>query len=92
MGMGLCPTRASRAREPRYEMEVGKDLCVMLGYERDKCMGHLTAGGSVANIEAVWAGRNVKYFPLGLQEALFKEDRLFGAKGYKVSCHALFTL
>ena len=70
----------------KYEMEVGKDLCVMLGCERDKCMGHLTAGGSVANIEAVWAGRNVKYFPLGLQEALFKEDRLFGAKGYKVSC------
>ena len=55
-------------------------------------MGHLTAGGSVANIEAVWARRNVKYFPLGLQEALFKEDRLFGAKGYKVSCPALFTL
>ena len=40
-------------------------------------MGHLTAGGSVANTEAVWARRNVKYFSLGLQEALSKEDRLF---------------
>ena len=68
----------------RFEVEVGKDLCVMMGYERDKCMGHLTAGGSVANIEAIWAARNVKYFPLGLQEALLKEDRLADARGYKV--------
>ena len=68
-----CALEASTVTS-KYEMEVGKDLCVML---RDKCMGHLTAGGTVANIEAVWARRNVKYFPLGLQEALFKEDRLF---------------
>ena len=77
-----CASEASTVTS-KYEMEVGNDLCVMLGYERDKC------GGSVANIEAVWVARNVKYFPLGLQEALFKEDRLFGAKGYKVSCPAI---
>ena len=47
-------------------------------------MGHLTTGGTVANIEAIWAGRNVKYFPLGLQEALIKEERLAAARGYKV--------
>ena len=75
----------------KYEMEVGKDLCVMMGYDRDKCMGHLTAGGSVANIEAIWAGRNVKYFPLGLQEALLKEKRLSGAKSYKVRFPFLLT-
>lgn len=68
----------------RIEMEVGRDLCVMMGYDREKCLGHLTAGGSVANIEAIWAGRNVKYFPLGLQEALLKEERLSEARGYKV--------
>ena len=73
----------------KYEMEVGKDLCVMLGYDRDRCMGHLTAGGSVANIEAIWAGRNVKYFPLGLQEALLKDKRLSGAKSYKVRFSAV---
>lgn len=67
----------------KFEIEVGKDLCVMLGYVRDKCMGHLTAGGTVANIEAIWAGRNIKYFPLGLQEALQKDDRLVEARGYK---------
>ena len=25
MGMGLCPTRASRPREPRYDVTVKKD-------------------------------------------------------------------
>lgn len=70
----------------KFEIEVGKDLCVMLGYDRDKCMGHLTAGGTVANIEAIWAARNIKYFPLGLQEALQKDDRLAQARGYKASC------
>jgi len=68
----------------RIEVEVGKDLCVMMGYEKEKCMGHLAAGGSVANIEAIWAGRNLKYFPLGLQEALLKDERLADARGYKV--------
>lgn len=48
-------------------------------------MGHLTSGGTTANIEAIWAARNVKYFPLGLQEALLKEDRLSKARGYKVT-------
>ena len=78
-----CAAEASTVTT-KFEVEVGKDLCVMMGYETD-CMGHLTAGGSVANIEAIWAGRNVKYFPLGLQEALLKEERLADARGYKVS-------
>ena len=68
----------------KLEVEVGTDLSVMMGYEREKCMGHLTAGGSVANIEAVWAARNVKYFPLGLHEALLKEDVFADVRGYKV--------
>ena len=69
----------------KFEVEVGTDLCVMLGYDRNKSMGHLTAGGSVANIEAILAARNVKYFPLGLQEALQTDDRLAEARGYKAS-------
>jgi len=78
-----CAAEASTVTT-KFEVEVGKDLCVMMGYDGDQGMGHLTAGGSVANIEAIWAGRNVKYFPLGLQEALLKEERLAAAKDYKV--------
>ncbi|XP_015748257.1 PREDICTED: uncharacterized protein LOC107328056 [Acropora digitifera] len=68
----------------KFEVEVGNDLCIMMGYEKHRCMGHLTSGGTTANIEAIWAARNVKYFPLGLQEALLKEDRLSKARGYKI--------
>lgn len=78
-----CAAEASTVTT-KFEVEVGNELSVMMGYDGDQAMGHLTAGGSVANIEAIWAGRNVKYFPLGLQEALIKEERLAAARGYKV--------
>jgi len=32
--------------------------------------GHFTSGGHVANIEALWAARNLKYFPLALQRCV----------------------
>ena len=75
----------------KYERRWAKTCVSCWGYDRDRCMGHLTAGGSVANIEAIWAGRNVKYFPLGLQEALLKDKRLSGAKSYKVRFPVLLT-
>ena len=48
-------------------------------------MGHLVAGGTVANIEAMWVARNLKYYPLGLQEALLKDNQLSKASGYQVN-------
>ena len=56
----------------------------MMGYEKDKCTGHLTSGGTIGNIEAIWAARNVKYFSLGLQEAFLHEEKLADSRGYKV--------
>lgn len=67
-----------------YEVEAGSDLCEMIGFNRDESMGHLVTGGSIANIEALWVARNLKYYPLGLQEALIKDDRLKAAKGYEI--------
>lgn len=68
-----------------YEIEAGSDLCEMIGLDRDQSMGHLVAGGSIANIEAIWVARNLKYYPLGLQEALLKDEKLKGACEYEVS-------
>ena len=51
-----CAAEASTVTT-KLEVDVGTDLSVLMGYDKDKCMGHLTAGGSVANIEAVWAAR-----------------------------------
>ena len=65
----------------RLEIEAGNDLCRMLGYDvpgeneviaPDRIIpwGHITSGGTVANIEALWAARNLKFAAVGLRAAL----------------------
>lgn len=56
----------------------------MIGLKREDSMGHLVAGGTVANVEAIWVARNLKYYPLGLQEALLNDDQLSKASEYQV--------
>jgi glutamate/tyrosine decarboxylase-like PLP-dependent enzyme len=59
------------------EVEVSKDLCTMLGYAPSgSAWGHLTCGGSTANIEALWAARNLKFYPLTLRHALREDPQL----------------
>ena len=65
------------------EMLVGDDLCQMLGYTIPsqaeiengaiRPWGHITCGGTVSNIEALWSARNLKFYPLALQAALKDE-------------------
>ncbi|XP_063677576.1 L-tyrosine decarboxylase-like [Bolinopsis microptera] len=68
----------------QYEQEVGQQLCDMLGYNIDPrsrqplSWGHVTCGGSVANIEALWASRNLKFIPLSIKAALLNDDPLIG--------------
>jgi glutamate/tyrosine decarboxylase-like PLP-dependent enzyme len=72
------------------ELLVGDDLCQMLGYrlptpqEMDhgamRPWGHITCDGTVANIEALWAARNLKFYPLACREALATETVLAAAK------------
>ncbi|KAI5818178.1 PLP-dependent transferase [Pyronema omphalodes] len=38
--------------------------------------GHITSGGTVANIEALWAARNLKFYPLALRNAMRKGEEL----------------
>lgn len=54
------------------EVEACEDLCYMLGYQATtpKPWGHLTCGGSTANIEALWAARNLKFYPLSFRKGL----------------------
>jgi glutamate/tyrosine decarboxylase-like PLP-dependent enzyme len=46
--------------------------------------GHITCDGSVANIEALWAARNAKFFAFALREALVNDTALAGAKNLRV--------
>ncbi|XP_015765461.1 PREDICTED: uncharacterized protein LOC107344318 isoform X2 [Acropora digitifera] len=66
-----------------YEVEAGKDLCRMVGFDY-RGRGHLTAGGTVANCEAMWCARNVKFLPFAMQDAVNEEDNLQGAKDMSI--------
>ncbi|QDS94739.1 L-2,4-diaminobutyrate decarboxylase [Roseimaritima multifibrata] len=76
------------------ELLVGDDLCQMLGYRipsEDESTtgairpwGHITCDGTVANIEAIWSARNLKFYPIALQKALQQDVRLGAARGLRV--------
>lgn len=77
------------------EMLVGDDLCRMLGYTIPDAgaqkagalrpWGHITCDGTVANIEALWSARNLKFYPVALQAALRREPALAAAKEMEVT-------
>jgi glutamate/tyrosine decarboxylase-like PLP-dependent enzyme len=76
------------------EQLVGDDLCRMLGYTipseaeiNDGAIrpwGHITCDGTVANIEAIWSARNLKFYPIALQAALNNEPSLAAAQAITV--------
>ena len=50
------------------EIEVGKELAGMMGFDPKTAWGHITSGGHVANFEGVWFMRNIKSIPLAVKE------------------------
>ena len=75
----------------RLESQVGMDLCRMLGYPvppPDGTIvpwGHITCDGSVANLESMWAARNLNYYAISIAEALRHEDALKAARDITVA-------
>jgi glutamate/tyrosine decarboxylase-like PLP-dependent enzyme len=74
------------------EIQVGNDLCQMLGFRSSGMggdaygpWGHITCDGSVANIEALWAARNAKFYAIALREALRHNPALSPARDIEVS-------
>ena len=77
-----------------FEIEVGNDLCRMLGYPQPdaealatgaiKPWGHITCDGSVANAESVWASRNIKYFAVAMAAAIRLEETMAAARNVTV--------
>lgn len=51
----------------RLELEAARMISRMLGYA-DDAWAHLTSGGTVANLEALWVARAVKYLPFVLRD------------------------
>lgn len=82
----------------RLELEAAAMIARMLGYGRD-AWSHLTGGGTVANIEAMWVARSAKYLPLAVREAAHAmgiEDPVYGPTDRELlglaPIHALGTL
>ncbi|MBK9170683.1 MAG: hypothetical protein IPM24_24910 [Bryobacterales bacterium] len=83
-GMLYNPNNVTPEAAPvtvEWELEVSRDILRMLGYlpppdggahrETRKEFGwaHITSGGTVANLEALWVARTVRYFPLAAKRA-----------------------
>ena len=52
------------------EIEVGRELAKMVGYDPKQAWGHITSGGTVANYEGLWMARNMKSLPLAVKEVM----------------------
>src|SRR5262245_4478401 len=51
----------------RLELEASRMIARMLGYGPDS-WAHLTSGGTLANLEALWIARTVRYLPLVIRD------------------------
>jgi glutamate/tyrosine decarboxylase-like PLP-dependent enzyme len=76
------------------ELVVGDDLCRMLGYRVPSTdeiargavrpWGHITCDGTVANIEALWAARNLKFYPFAVREAIAQDPAMEAARDLRI--------
>lgn len=69
-----------------FEILVGVDLCNMIGFDpKNRPWSHLTSGGTVANIESMWAAREMKFLPPVIKTALEQEVSFAPAKNVTVT-------
>lgn len=81
MTMLYNPNNCAHEASPtttELELEAGRDLCAMFGYDVQKSWGHITSGGTVANYEGVWVARNLKSLPLAIAQHEQAKDLVAG--------------
>ncbi len=69
------------------EFSVGQQLREMLGYDIEgdiKPWGHITVGGSIANVEALWAARNLRFQAVALAYAVHNDPSFAPARSLTV--------
>ncbi|MDM8520890.1 pyridoxal-dependent decarboxylase [Anaerolineales bacterium HSG6] len=64
---------------PKPPIELDQNITNVTDYyqretKREFGWAHITSGGTVANIEALWIARTVKYFPLSVREVALKQN------------------
>ncbi|MGA2327937.1 MAG: pyridoxal-dependent decarboxylase [Bryobacteraceae bacterium] len=95
-GMLYNPNNVTPEAAPvtvEWELEVAADILNMLGYapppasaadhratKKEFGWAHITSGGTVANIEALWVARNVRYLPLAVKRAAQRDGIALAVK------------
>ena len=64
------------------EIETGKMVAEMLGYNPKTSWAHICAGGTIANLEALWVARSVQTAPLVAYDYCERN----GVTGFAVNC------
>jgi len=89
-GMLFNPNNVAPEASPvttALELQAGRDLCGMLGYgghSMPEPWGHITCDGSVANTEAMWCARNLRFQAAALARAVRLEPSLASARSISV--------
>ncbi|WP_339813743.1 pyridoxal-dependent decarboxylase [uncultured Imperialibacter sp.] len=79
-GMLYNPNNVSDEAAPvtvKLEIEAGKMIAGMLGYDTDKSWSHITSGGTIANMEALWLARQTQWIPVMVAELCREESIAF---------------
>ena len=56
------------------EIEFGRMMCEMLGYNKETSWAHICSGGTLANLEALWVARESQFMPLVIKEFCEKRN------------------
>ena len=81
-GMLYNPNNVTEEAAPvtvRLELQVGQLVAEMLGY-KSNAWAHITSGGTVANLEALWVARTVQFVPFVMRELCKAKDIDFTIK------------
>ena len=79
-GMLYNPNNVTPEAAPitvELEIEVGKMISEMLGFDKEKSWAHLCSGGTIANLEAMWVARISISVPLIVQEYCLSKNIAF---------------
>lgn len=66
-GMLYNPNNVTEEAAPvttALEIEAGKMIAAMLGYDTRYSWSHITSGGTTANLEALWMARQTQWIPM----------------------------
>jgi len=94
-GMLFNPNNVTAEAAPitvELELEVGRMVAAMLGFNPKRAWAHITSGGTVANLEALWVARTVQFAPFMVQEFCAEHSLPFRVEqpgGGKVPIQAL---